>query len=85
MSHPFPTIQAIHRWLAIIAFVGVPHADGATPPTGLDKAFTVDEDVPHVFSLADYGFNDAGDVPPDSLVGIKFTLPALGSALTPFA
>ena len=49
-------------------------------PQGMDKSFTIDEDVPYVFTAPDFGFSDPGDVPPNSFSRVGITsLPAAGS------
>ena len=49
------------------------------PPEGADGQITVNEDVPYVFTPADFGFLDPYDTPPNNLRRVKInTLPAQG-------
>jgi len=40
-------------------------------PTGTDKTITIIEDTTYTFTAADFGFNDAGDVPPNNFLSVK--------------
>ena len=51
-----------------------------SPPGGSDTTLTINEDTTHVFSAADFGFTDPGDVPSHAFAGVKLsTLPGKGS------
>lgn len=54
----------------------------ADAPQGTDKTVTINEDTPHTFSAADFGFSDPNDSPPDAFAGVKIsTLPTEGQLL----
>src|SRR5690606_23093186 len=49
-------------------------------PAGTDTTVTTNEDIPYVFTVADFGFTDPDDVPADALLAVVIaTLPAAGS------
>ena len=49
-------------------------------PAGMDKAVTTLEDTAFTFVVADFGFTDPDDSPPNNLLAVKITtLPAAGS------
>ena len=50
------------------------------PPAGTDNTVTTDEDTAYTFTVADFGFTDPNDTPPNTLLAVKITtLPALGT------
>jgi hypothetical protein len=49
-------------------------------PVGTSKTITIDEDETYTFTVADFGFTDPLDNPPNTLLAVKITtLPALGA------
>jgi hypothetical protein len=49
-------------------------------PTGQDTTVSVLEDAPYVFSLADFAFSDANDLPANAFIGVRIaSLPLQGS------
>jgi VCBS repeat-containing protein len=49
-------------------------------PAGTDKTIAIDEDTAYTFTVADFGFSDAGDVPPNAFTQVKITtLPTAGT------
>jgi len=49
-------------------------------PEGSDSTIALNEDSSHTLTLADFGFSDPGDAPPDTFTGVKVaTLPANGA------
>ncbi len=49
-------------------------------PAGTDRTVTTLEDTPYIFTAADFGFTDPGDVPVNLLLAVKITtLPGAGS------
>jgi VCBS repeat-containing protein len=49
-------------------------------PTGTDKTVTIDEDTAYTFTVADFGFTDAGDVPSNIFTKVTITtLPTAGT------
>jgi VCBS repeat-containing protein len=49
-------------------------------PAGTDKTVTIDEDTAYTFTVADFGFTDPGDTPPNTFVSVKITtLPTAGT------
>jgi hypothetical protein len=49
-------------------------------PVGTSKTITIDEDETYTFTVADFGFTDPLDNPPNALLAVKITtLPALGA------
>ncbi|MEZ5902938.1 MAG: cadherin-like domain-containing protein [Alphaproteobacteria bacterium] len=49
-------------------------------PSGTDNTITTNEDIPHTFSAADFGFTDADDTPANSFQSVVITtLPANGA------
>ena len=42
------------------------------PPAGTDRTVTTLEDVPYVLTVADFGFSDPTDTPPDSLLAVDY-------------
>jgi large repetitive protein len=49
-------------------------------PSGADNTVTTAEDTAHVFTVADFGFTDPNDTPPDALASVVIaTLPGAGS------
>ena len=49
-------------------------------PAGANKTVTTNEDTAYSFTVADFGFSDAADAPPDALLNVKITtLPGAGS------
>ena len=63
-----------------LTYVG-PHA--VTPnnaPSGADNTVATDENTDYVFSVADFGFSDPLDAPPNNLQAVKITtLPSVGT------
>jgi len=50
------------------------------PPSGADNTVTTPEDTAYTFTVADFGFSDPNDTPPNTLLAVKITtLPALGT------
>ena len=50
------------------------------PPSGADKTVSTAEDTAYTFTVADFGFTDPNDTPPNTLLAVKITtLPALGT------
>jgi hypothetical protein len=50
------------------------------PPAGTDKTVTILEDATFTFAVADFGFTDPNDTPPDTFVAVKISsLPTAGS------
>src|SRR4029079_7046861 len=50
------------------------------PPSGTDNTVTTAEDTAYTFSVADFGFSDPNDTPPNTLLAVKITtLPGLGT------
>jgi VCBS repeat-containing protein len=49
-------------------------------PAGTDKTIAIDEDTAYTFTVADFGFTDAGDTPPNTFTQVKITtLPTAGT------
>jgi hypothetical protein len=49
-------------------------------PVGTSKTITIDEDETYTFTVADFGFTDPLDNPPNNLLAVKITtLPVLGT------
>ncbi|MDH4052022.1 MAG: DNRLRE domain-containing protein, partial [Rubrivivax sp.] len=49
-------------------------------PAGSDKTVAATEDTPYVLGVADFGFSDAADTPPNALAAVHLsTLPATGA------
>ncbi|HET6975060.1 MAG TPA: Ig-like domain-containing protein [Pyrinomonadaceae bacterium] len=50
------------------------------PPSGTDNTVSTAEDTAYTFTVADFGFSDPNDTPPNTLLAVKITtLPALGT------
>ncbi len=50
------------------------------PPSGTDNTVSTAEDTAYTFTVADFGFTDPNDTPPNTLLAVKITtLPALGT------
>lgn len=72
------------RWAHQVVFLAAGAPPGARGPTstGADRTITLDEDSTYEFKVTDYGFADAGDVPPDAFTRLKLTtLPEAGTLL----
>ena len=50
-------------------------------PSGVDKTITINEDASYTFTTADFGFTDASDAPPNTLLTVKITTVPAGGAL----
>ncbi|SFG48034.1 cadherin-like domain-containing protein [Neptunomonas qingdaonensis] len=51
-------------------------------PTGADNSITMDEDISHTFTAAEFGFTDANDAPADSFFAVIITSLPLNGSLT---
>lgn len=50
------------------------------PPIGTDNTITIAENNSYAFTVADFGFTDPHDIPPDTFAGVTITtLPAAGT------
>lgn len=81
LSPIFP-VPWIRPWLFIAACLLIPAfiVQAGQRPTGNDRTITLNEDSTYQFNVADYGFSDGGDVPPDAFTRIKLTtLPVAGT------
>ncbi|NCA82990.1 MAG: exo-alpha-sialidase, partial [Opitutae bacterium] len=87
-SRPCPKIsgRGFSRVAAAVALfwgLAVPSALAQTTnhaPVGTSNTVTMLEDTPYAFSVADFGFTDPNDSPPNILAAVKITtLPAAGT------
>ncbi len=84
MTSPNFPVRPPRRFFLLAAFwlLSLLPGQAGQPPTGADRTITLDEDSPYEFRVTDYGFADAGDVPPDDFTGIRLTtLPTAGTLL----
>ncbi|HXQ69000.1 MAG TPA: choice-of-anchor Q domain-containing protein, partial [Pyrinomonadaceae bacterium] len=73
------TVTATNGQTAVDTFVLTVGAVN-DPPSGADNTVTTPEDTAYTFTVADFGFSDPGDTPPNTLLAVKITtLPALGT------
>ena len=50
-------------------------------PAGTDNTVVTNEDIPHTFTTAEFGFTDPNDTPPDALLAVKITTLATNGKL----
>jgi hypothetical protein len=73
------TVTATNGQTAVDTFVLTVGAVN-DPPSGADNTVTTPEDTAYTFAVADFGFSDPNDTPPNTLLAVKITtLPALGT------
>ena len=73
------TVTATNGQTAVDTFVLTVGAVN-DPPSGADNTVTTPEDTAYTFTVADFGFSDPGDTPPNTLLAVKITtLPGLGT------
>ena len=62
------------------ATVAITVTDVNDAPSGTDKTIAIAEDGSHMFTVADFGFTDPNDSPPDTLLRVQIaSLPAAGA------